>query len=456
MGGLGGLGVLGRPFGAGLLAAAAFLATPSARGNPADVFGIGSRSVAMGGAVAADVHDFSANYYNPSGLVRAEGTDLSLGYMTTAHRLEINGHDSRIDPVRGIVGGLVTPGRIGSVPFAFGLATHLSDDRISRARTFRREDPRWVLYDNRSQLLYLSANIALAPIDGLALGGGLSFLAATRGGFSITGRAVLPDATGATEYDSELRHEVDADLTAIRYPQAGITVSPKDWLDLALVYRHEASVDLEIDAVLDGEVQRQVLTVDAQYELVSRTINHFLPRQAVLGASARPIETLRLGFDLTWVDWSSYESPISRSRTTLDIALPSLAPPPPEPSPKIDPKLRDRFVPRLGVEWTLPVAAKLAVPLRAGYLFEASPVPPQTGATNFVDADRHALSLGSGIVVDEPGELLPGNLRFDLHAQLSLLPERTTLKKNPADFVGDYRAGGSILAVGGTFSVGFR
>jgi long-chain fatty acid transport protein len=441
-----------------LIAMAVVLCSQRAAANPVDGFGLGSRSTAMGGAVSASVRDFSASYYNPSGLALARGTDLSVGYVYVSQKLEINGHDSQVDPVRAIVGGIVAPGSIWTIPFAFGLAVHLPDDRLSRARSMRPEDPRWVLWDNRPQLLYLSANLAIRPVEWLAIGGGVSFLAATRGAFEVTGTAVLPQPSGErTEYDSQLRHEVDADLTAVRYPAFGITVTPNDWLDFGLVYRDEAKIELEIDAELRGTVDTGLIPVPARYELESTTMNAFIPRQLVLGGSAVPTEGLRIGLDVTWVNWAAYESPISRSRSVLDVNVPAgfELPPNPKPTGRVDPGFKNRLVPRVGVEYRLAVRRSFDIPLYAGYFFEQSPVPPQTGRTNFVDADRHVLSLGSGFIWSDPAEILPGNLRFDTHVQWAILPEKTTLKDNPADYVGDSRAGGSQLGVGATLSLGF-
>ena len=57
---------------AALISVGTFLGlTSSAAAQPIDTFGMGSRSIAMGGAVTADVEDFTANYYNPAGLARA-------------------------------------------------------------------------------------------------------------------------------------------------------------------------------------------------------------------------------------------------------------------------------------------------------------------------------------------------------------------------------------------------
>lgn len=429
----------------------------TAKANPADTYGFGSRSTAMGGAVSASARDFSANYYNPSGLALARGTDLSVGYVRVDHHLSMNGVDSRADPVHGIVGGIVAPGSFGTLPFAFGIATLLNDERLSRARSTRQDEPRWVMYDNRPQLLYLSANVAIRPFSWLSVGGGMTYLAATQGSFNITGTAVLP-AGDRTQYDSQLRHEVDANLTAVRYPEFGITVRPTKELDLAAVYRGQAKIKLDIGAELRGDVDATLLKVPARYTLTSTTVSAFIPRQVVLGGNWHPSKELDVGLDVTWVNWAAWESPVSRSQTVLDVNVPQgfELPPNPKPTQVQDPAFENRLVPRIGAEYRLPLMRDLELPVRAGYFFEHSPVPPQTGVTNYVDADRHVVSAGAGLKWSDPGRVLPGNLRFDAHAQLSLLPTRVTLKDNPADTTGDYRARGTILNLGATLSLGFE
>jgi len=430
-----------------------------ARANPVDAFGMGSRSTAMGGAVSADVTDFSACYYNPSGLALARGTDLSIGYVRVEHSLQMNGHDSQVDPVHGLVGGIVAPGSIGFLPFAFGIATHLSDERLSRARTMKQEEPRWVLYDNRTQLLFLSADLAIRPFEWLSLGGGITYLAATRGGFGITGTAVLP-AGDRTEYDSRLRHEVDADLSSVRYPGFGVTIRPSDSFDIGLVYRGEAKVELAIDAQLEGDIDATLLKVPARYTLVSHTANIFIPRQAVLGTSFHPNDKLNVNVDFTWVNWAAYQSPISETRTTLEVNVPPgliELPPNPKPTKASDPGFKNRIVPRVGAEYRVELTRrKLQLPIRLGYLFEHTPVPAQTGITNYVDSDRHAFSAGIGMIWQDPGAVLPGDLRLDLHTQYSILPTRVTTKDSAADYIGDYRAKGTIFSAGATLSMGFR
>ena len=61
-----------------------------------------------------------------------------------------------------------------------------------------------------------------------------------------------------------------------------------------------------------------------------------------------------------------------------------------------------------------------------------------------------ASSIGLGTTLRHLARELPGALSIDAHVQYSLLPTETTYKANPADFIGDYTAGGHIWNVGAT------
>ena len=433
-------------------AALAWVAQASA--NPLDTFGFGSRGTAMGGAAAADSVDVSANYYNPAGLARADGLKLSIGYFRADHLLKTNGNDTGVDPVKGLTGGLAAPGKILGLPFAFGLGLHLPDDRISRVRALRQETPRWELFDNRNQRLWLAANIAVSPWEWLQIGGGLSFMSSTEGRLDIGGQANIfrPE-------DSALRHQVDADLTAVRYPQAGVRIALGKRAALAMVYRGEFKLRLDLSATLHGDVSG--LTT-AYYALETHSVNNFLPQQAVLGGSWELFRDLKANLDVTWVNWAAYVPPVASLNVKLDIpppqgGWPAGITPPTAPAPTRIARLEmhDRIVPHLGVEWRVVARAAVEGFLRAGYEYAKSPIAPQSGSTNYIDRDRHAMSVGVGARVMRPIAELPGDVRLDLHTQLIELVTATTQKRDPADVVGDYVASGHIWNVGATLTVGF-
>jgi long-subunit fatty acid transport protein len=442
-----------------LAATLALLSATEARANPVDTYGLGSRGTAMGGAQAADVSDFSANYYNPAGLARATGVELSIGYVRADAFLYTNGHNNGVDPVKGLVGGVVAPGKLFRVPFAFGVGLFLPDSSLSRVLALPQDQPRWQLYDNNDRI-YVSANLAVSPWPWLQVGGGVTFLAATQGTLSISGSAALLDPTS-----SQLRHEVDADLTAVRYPEVGARVALSDRVALALVYRGEYSENLDLSAVLHGDLKLSALggtLTTAYYSIVTNSVDSFLPQQGVLGSSFKVTRDLTANLDLTYVNWSATPPPVAALDVKLNIPPPvggwpaGIVPPTtPTPTRILPINMMDTVVPHLGVEWRAFDQPKWQGFLRGGYEFDKSPLPEQTGQTNYIDRDRHAFSLGLGVRLVHLIPELPGDVRIDGHAQLSELFQGTTLKTNPADFVGDYTAGGHIWNLGGTLTVGF-
>jgi long-chain fatty acid transport protein len=436
-----------------------------ARAQPMDTYGLGSRSIAMGGAVTADVADFSANYYNPAGLVRGEEIRISAGWFGVQNWLEIDGFDSGVDRVSGLVTGLVIPGNIDGFRFAFGLGLHLNDDRVSRTRALPRSRPRWELYDNRPQRTFLATHLAVRPFDWLLVGGGIAFLSYARTTLSIRGDidVITPDVGTRAE------HEVEADLTTIRYPQVGIQIVPMPELSFGVVYRGQfaLSSDLTANAGMPGETSNTRflvgnITIPGYFHLVSESVNAFVPQQLSFAVTFQPIPELRIGAELTWVNWSAYISPIGRADVTLAIRVPpELAdtirvPDRISGSSPIPANFEDRFVPRLGVEGLALSEPGLDIMLRGGAFYESSPVPEQKGVSNLIDTDRIALSLGAGLRLTNLRPVIDGWIAFDLHLQWSILPERTTQKASPIDPIGDWRAGGHFFAGGLTMEVAFR
>ncbi len=417
-------------------------------------FGFGSRATAMGGAVSADVNDFSASYYNPAGLTGEKGVRIGFGYFSADQNLTINGKDSGVNSAHGVIFGLAATGDLFGLPIGIGIATFVPDEGLSRITALRQEVPRWELYDNRSSVIYLTANLAIRPWEPLEIGGGISFLTATRGRFEISGEAEL-----AAPYDSQLRHEVDVDLTSVRYPEAGVLLHLGKRASVAVVYRGETKLDLQLEgniqAVLDAGFR-----VPIKYTLRAKTVQAFLPQQVVIGTSWNPIDNLKVNADLTWLDWSAYENPTAYTYAKLEADVP---PELPLELPGVllpvevrDPGFADRVVPRLGVEWYVPDIREadgtvlVRVPLRAGYVYEHTPIPEQSGITNFVDADRHTSSFGVGV------EVAPLGLGLDLHGAVSVLPKRVTLKSSATDLVGDYEQEGQQVNVGATMKGVFR
>ena len=148
-----------------------------------------------------------------------------------------------------------------------------------------------------------------------------------------------------------------------------------------------------------------------------------------------------VAFDLGWHRWSVFENPAAKIDLGLDLGpfqdLVDI--PPQEPLPA--PHYHDIAVPRLGVEHT-----RGDTRWRAGYRYEPSPAPPQRGATNFIDNDKHTLALGAGIDKLGLGGIILKPISFDVALDVTWLPARDHHKILAADPIGDYRSTGVIVA----------
>lgn len=438
----------------------ALLGAAEARANPLDMYGFGPRGASLAGAVGADVSDVYAAYYNPAGLARLRGLRIDLGYQYASPRLRTDGRDNDVDPSRGVIGGIAAPGRVFGVPFAVGVAFHIPDERLSQVRTPLQSQPRWELYGVRLQRLYIAAALAISPVRWLRLAGGVAFMASTSGGVEVSGRisATNPSTTALT-------HAVDADLTAVRYAQFGAQADLGRGVSLGVTFRDEFRLDVGLDASLRGQItvgpadNPRSLAIPGAYALRSRTITAFQPRQVAMSAAWQITRRWRAGVDLTWNQWSRYEDPTAALDVSLDLDIPAglgvARPVVPAPTARVALRFHDTLTPRVGISYDAPVGPH-TIALRAGYFWDPSPVPEQTGATTLIDCDRHVVSLGVGATLRRLGAVLPGSLSIDAFAAVQLLTDRPTRKLDPTDPTGDFVASGYALSTGVNLAVGFE
>lgn len=427
------------PFGA-VLAVARLAAA-----NPADTNGFGARGAAMGGAHTAAAEDGSATYYNPALLARLSDIHIDLGYQLAAPSLAVDGEDLDVDWARGMSIGLVVPGKVAKKKIAIGAGIFLPDQQLTRTRSLPSQRPRFALYDNRPQRLFLSADVGIEILPGLTIGGGVAYMSSTKGEVKLRGLIGFPQPE-----QSDLELSIDVDLETIRYPHAGIAWEATPWLDVALSYRGGFKLVVEQGVRIDGDVGAPGLepVVDDGYlDLFSASQDLFQPAQLTAGLAARITPRTLVAFDVGWHRWSTFENPAAHIELALDIGQfndfvdlpPQLALP--------DPHYHDIIVPRLGVEHVVK-AGRRTWRARGGYVYEPSPAPEQFGETNFIDNDKHGLSLGGGLELPGIGAVLPRPMSLDGFVALTLLEARDHRKISPVDPIGDYRSDGHVIAAG--------
>ena len=428
---------------------AVWLSASVARANPVDAFGLGARAAALGSAYSAVADDTAAAYYNPAGLARGSDLRIDLGYQLARPLLNVSGQPQDLMDSRGLVFGVLLPGRLLGLRFAFGVTLFLPDQQATRIRVLSFDRPRLQLFENRPQRMFFAANLAIHIYRGLYLGGGLTFMSRSKGVVYLRGRVALSDPE-----ESALESSVDVNLLAIRYPQVGLLFEATQDLSFSLVYRHKFLLELEQGFNIHGDIGdagQEPLVKDARFEEIAYSVDLFQPWQIVAGAAAR-FSSVLVSFDLTYSRWSEQPAPAARISLNVDIGrfndLVKLAPSRPYP----DPGFFDTLMPAVGIEWRAlsnALSGRLALDLRGGYRFEPSPVPEQDGESSFGDSDRHVFSLGLGVELTRLSQVLRKPIAIDVFGAFTHLPLRRFRKLDPRSLVGDFTVGGQVFQVGG-------
>jgi long-chain fatty acid transport protein len=444
----------GSRFAKAVLAALVGFSSLSAGASPGARAGFGSRSQAVAGAEVADARSGAAVFENPAALVQTPDTELSLGTSTTSYDFALDGRDAGLPPVATFDFAAVVPGSVLTVPVAFGLALSVPDGRFSKLHNAEPTNAYYPLDDSGPRLLDLGMALALRPTAWLAIGGGVGFLAAAQGGFRVTGTAVAADGSGS-EYASDLRHSVDADLISVRYPIFGATLTPSRQLVLGLAFRGSATIEQRVAGELVGTAVLGTAAFPVHYGFETRATLAFSPAVLAVGATAQPHPDWRLSAQLDWEGWSSYPSPYARPNTTLEVdPPPGVVIPPVEQPPLPDPvALRDRVVPRVGAERRFEVDRRLELVARAGYAYQAAVVPDHQEQTLLVDFDRHVVALGAGCTFRRPFAPF-AEIRLDVHASLVQGVTRDVTSGPPDDSV-TQRVGGRQFGAGATLGLAF-
>jgi long-chain fatty acid transport protein len=430
-----------------VLAIGTLLATASpAAANPADTYGLGARGIAMGGAHTAAAADGSANYYNPANLAGLDAMVIDIGYQIADPALHIDGLDTGVNTARGLSLGVAAPGRLGPLRVALGGSAFLPDEHLTRTRTLPSDQPRFVLYDNRPQRLFLAANVAVAITPHFLVGGGIAYMSGTTGDVTLRGRVGYPVAD-----DSDLELAVDVDLKTVRYPQAGALIRARPWLDVGLAYRGGFVLDVDLAFAIYGDVGpagSEPVVADGFFALESIYQDLFQPEQWALGASARLAPRFQLAFDVVLHRWSRFENPATRVAIEYDLKdfneLVDIPDSPPLPAPRF----HDVLVPHVGFEWQVARSLRSTWHARGGYRYEPTPTPAPSVDLNYIDGDKHTLAAGAGVTLSGLTAILPRPVSIDVFAAATWMSEVSARKVSPTDRIGDYRAGGRVLQLG--------
>lgn len=245
------------------------------------------------------------------------------------------------------------------------------------------------LYSDRLTAMSMALGFGSQVVDWLAVG--LSFT------FNLSNEASAPNYVPSADQFDSLLIDNSVKVKSSMAPHIGVVVTPAPWLQLtATLHTPQA---LKVKAAFSSFLP------DGSEQFASQTFTHdYVPASASLGGNVLAIDQpnveLRVLAGATFTDWSTYHD-------------------------------RHDYTPRGDYAWEMVVAPTVGARLgirNTHVLLDAtyvqSPVPDQTGRTNYVDNDRVAFTSG----VNQHFELLGLKWRAGLSGQLHHLLSREHVK----------------------------
>ncbi len=269
-----------------------------------DLFGLGPRAAAMGGAMVAESNDFSSAFYNPSLLVNSKDSNFGLSlqfYRPTASVEKVSGAadlDCTNCTPRDVVAsslGFVFPlgGKVKN-RVAIGLAVTLPTSVFLRLSSPDRNLPYWYRYDSSPERFIVHVAAGIKLVDWLNVGIGVQSLSDLIG----DGVSVKVDL-----FSKQVRTgQINSYLSTRIGPVFGLTLTPWKRLRLGASFRWEMKLEYQIPAKVDLEgIGALNLTIGG--------VTHYTPHTFQFGGSLDVLDNLTVTLDGEWMNWSAAPSP---------------------------------------------------------------------------------------------------------------------------------------------------
>lgn len=261
-----------------------------------------------------------------------------------------------------------------------GASVHVPAGHALEISAPERDDiPSSPIYGSRAQHASAVAGIAVDLFSYVLLGASVVMtpeLVAPNHVTYVPGRGESPDENVVFDLERELKV-----MTSL---MAGMRIEPWPFLSVGAVYRQA----LTVHAYGANNVSAGTVEVTDALDFY----DFWTPEEVALGIAGMG-EVWSVSADAVWSNWSDF-------RTIHNSAA--------------VPAFQDTWTARLGGEW-LP---KDWLSLRLGYGYEPSPVPPQQSVSNFVDAHRHVIAIGTGL---DLRRLFGFSMKIDVHLRTHIL-----------------------------------
>lgn len=321
-----------------------------------------------GGAAVATNTDPSSVVFNPGGMAIGEGTNFSIGgsLITAQGSYEtFSGADkTTTDSSPALVpSGYITT-RVNKM-VALGIGAHLP---FGLAISWPDNHPQAnVIVDQSLRTYFITPAVGInlnEKVPGLSIGGGIDLVPAT---VELKRDIFAGDATGKAHLGGDA-FGVGGRIGVMYHPPSA------NQLHLGIMWRSSVKLDFSGKGDFDIDPQfRSVLPPDGNIKTSIK-----LPQSVWGGVGFDATPELQIEADLVWINWSVFKE--------LRIDLPGMA----ADSVSIE-DYENTFTYRLGGEYKLP---KQKAALRAGFIYDPTPIPQTTMSAQLPDVNRINVTLG--------------------------------------------------------------
>ena len=362
----------------------------------------GTAAMGQGNAFVAEASDPSAIFYNPAGMNQIKRAQFYQGSFFNYPDREFHG------------GGQFsqTNHRLFRAPSAyFVLPAH---DRIALGIGYfspfglgTQWPPTWAgrYMSTFSDLKTYNLNpaVSVKVLDNLSLAAGFNQMWSR-----VTIKRKAPVAIGGRQLpDAEV--EVTADGSGTGY-NLGVLYEPVPGVKLGVAYRSEITVKY------DGELTLRLPSPLPSPFPIPGTAGITFPPSLTWGIAYNRIKPFTFEFDTTWTGWSTYD----QLRVKIDSPIPvNGVPSTVITTPK---KWHDAYAFRFGTSYEI----KEGMKIRAGYIYDLTPVPDSTFDPQVPDANRHIFTVGNEFKYK----------RFTLGLAYNFILQESRTKNNAISFNG--------------------
>lgn len=347
-----------------------------ASGNAFNINEHDARVTGRGGATAASNTEPSSVVFNPGGIAINEGTQIALGtafYFAQGTYENMDTAKQETDSGMSTVPSIYVTSRVHDM-IAVGVGLHFP---FGLAVSWPTGHPQAdVIQDQNLRTYFITAGAGVnlhKQVPGLSIGAGIDIVPAT---------IELENTVGFGEVQGTAHLGGDAVGIGGR---VGVMYHSPDvkGLKLGVMYRTPVALDFEGNGDFDiPDPYRAQLPPDGT---INASIT--LPQQVWGGVAYSPMPNLDIEYNAVWINWAQ-----TWDDGNLVIDLPDDGnPATPRPQSVQPQDYKNTVSHRIGVEYRMP-AQKLA--LRAGFIYDPSPIPTTTLTARLPDINRKNITIG--------------------------------------------------------------